>query len=115
MTDFKTVPRVRIFAGPNGSGKSTIINSVRNYKTSSGELLNFGYYINADDIAKQLRENHFSFISYGLSFVNKEFKTIALASGLINDNFTITAFTKSYTFKSNVFKLRDKNADERLA
>ena len=38
-----------MFAGPNGSGKTTIL------KTVSAQY-DFGYYINADDIEKQLSE-----------------------------------------------------------
>lgn len=40
---------MRIFAGPNGSGKTTIINDLKN-------KINFGVYINADDIEKRLLE-----------------------------------------------------------
>jgi predicted ABC-type ATPase len=46
--------RLRIFAGPNGSGKSSIINSIRNYTKDNGTPLDFGIYLNADDIAKEL-------------------------------------------------------------
>jgi predicted ABC-type ATPase len=48
--------RLRIFAGPNGSGKSTIIHSIRQFKKSNGTPIDFGVYINADDIAAQLRK-----------------------------------------------------------
>jgi predicted ABC-type ATPase len=78
--------RLRVFAGPNGSGKSTVINDIKNYK-SKGRLIDFGYYINADDIAFSLRDSSFSFDSFRISVTNKEFKNIALASGLINENF----------------------------
>lgn len=44
--------RLRLFAGPNGSGKSTIISSLK------ATQLNFGVYLNADDLEKTLRENH---------------------------------------------------------
>jgi predicted ABC-type ATPase len=39
--------RLRIFAGPNGSGKTSIIRSLK-------DKINFGCYINADDIEKEL-------------------------------------------------------------
>ncbi len=45
------VPRLRIFAGPNGSGKSTI-----------KEVINknlLGYYVNADDIEKEINQYDF--------------------------------------------------------
>jgi ABC-type cobalamin/Fe3+-siderophores transport system ATPase subunit len=45
--------RLRVFAGPNGSGKSTIIKSVKNTGVN-GHPIDFGYYINADDIYRGL-------------------------------------------------------------
>lgn len=44
--------RLRVFAGPNGSGKTTILTKISNQ-------FDVGYYINADDIEKQLRDNGF--------------------------------------------------------
>ena len=53
--------------GPNGSGKSTVIKQVRLYK--SGVIpIDFGYYVNADDITVALNKNGFSFQSYKISF-----------------------------------------------
>jgi len=46
--------KLRVFAGPNGSGKSTVINFIRSYKVNDKHV-EFGYYINADDIAKALK------------------------------------------------------------
>ncbi len=44
--------RLRIIANPNGSGKTTLTEDLhKNYH------LNFGYYINADEIEKELRKN----------------------------------------------------------
>ncbi len=41
-----------MIAGPNGSGKSTLTDDLRkNYP------LHFGFYINADEIEKILRQN----------------------------------------------------------
>jgi len=68
--------RLRVFAGPNGSGKSTVIKYVREYK-STGKLIDFGYYINADDIAASLRNKGLSFRDYDILATNKEFKSIA--------------------------------------
>lgn len=42
------IPRLRMFAGPNGSGKSTIKSVV------SSKLL--GYYLNPDEIEKEIKE-----------------------------------------------------------
>jgi len=43
--------RLRIFAGPNGSGKSTLFHKLQ------GQF-NFGYYLNADDLHKELSLTH---------------------------------------------------------
>jgi predicted ABC-type ATPase len=106
--------RLRVFAGPNGSGKSTVIKYVKNYKTN-GKPVDFGHYINADQIAEALRKKSFSFNSFRFKTTNEEFQTIALASGLINDDLTEGAFKKCYSFHTNTISLIDKKQDERLA
>lgn len=49
--------RLRVFAGPNGSGKTTVINSIRNLIVND-QPIDFGHYINADDIAVQLKKRN---------------------------------------------------------
>ncbi|MCF6223964.1 MAG: zeta toxin family protein, partial [Flavobacteriaceae bacterium] len=44
--------RLRMFAGPNGSGKSTIFNRLK-------DKIDFGFYLNADEIELKLKENGF--------------------------------------------------------
>jgi predicted ABC-type ATPase len=105
---------MRVFAGPNGSGKSTVIESVRQYQVD-GWPVDFGYYINADDIAKELRSKGFPFSKYGIRVTDKEFRAIALASGLINDGFPLNEFLASYTLSRNRIYLKNPAADERLA
>ncbi|MDQ3108697.1 MAG: hypothetical protein M3R17_02290 [Bacteroidota bacterium] len=58
MTDRSNALRLRVFAGPNGSGKSTIIKSVSEYKERNIPL-DFGVYVNADDIAKTVTARRF--------------------------------------------------------
>jgi predicted ABC-type ATPase len=105
---------MRVFAGPNGSGKSTIIKAVRDYRTNKAPL-DFGIYINADDIADALRKNTFSFNSYEITTIRNEFKTTAMASGLVKHPFNETVFDKCYTFNKNKIHLLEPKADERLA
>lgn len=114
LTNIKEELRVRIFAGPNGSGKSTIIQNVRQYVVA-GFPVDFGIYINADDIAKKLREGIFDFTEYNLDVANKDFQEIALSSGLISPKFTYERFTSSYILRKNCIKLKDVSTDERLA
>ncbi len=106
--------RLRVFAGPNGSGKSTVIQYVRDQKVN-GRPIDFGIYINADDIAKQLREHEFSFDDYDIQTSTVDFVQIVLESGLISKEFDEAAFRKSYVLRGNTLKLTDKGADERLA
>ncbi len=105
---------MRVFAGPNGSGKSTIIKAVREYRSLNSPL-DFGIYINADDIADALRKGNFSFTPYEVTTTQIEFKTIAMASGLVAHPFTESAFDNCYTFRANSIRLREPKADERLA
>ena len=106
--------RLRVFAGPNGSGKSTVINYIRSVKIN-GKAIDFGYYINADDISMQLRSDSFTFNIFRIKVANKDFRTIALASGLIKDDFTEKQFTNSYSLRLNKIRLKSIKADERLA
>ncbi len=106
--------RLRIFAGPNGSGKSTIVEAVRNHKVRSIPI-DFGIYINADDIARALREKSFSFKTYKVTVYHDEFVTHAISSGLINKDFSSSKFKKSYKLENNKIELIDTKADERLA
>ena len=106
--------RLRVFAGPNGSGKSTVIEYVQSIKVN-GRPIDFGYYINADDIARQLRNGAFRFNQYNLTIKPREFSTVSAASGLINDEFTKEEFTESFSFRNNIIRLKNKSADERIA
>jgi len=114
--DRPTAPslRLRIFAGPNGSGKSTIIKSIQNYRNGEDKI-NFGYYINADDIAQLLATTSFDFRQYGLHIKPKRFGEIALASGLIGDGFTADIFINSFDIKGGILRLKDNSAVDRLA
>ena len=106
--------RIRVFAGPNGSGKSTVIKFVKDYK-SNDKSIDFGYYINADDIAASLRNNGLRFSAYDLLVTNKEFRKTVLESGLINAEFEEKIFDSSYSLYKNTLKLKNISADERMA
>ena len=113
-TDSKDNLRLRVFAGPNGSGKSTVIQFVKSSEVN-GRPIDFGIYINADDIAKKLREQKLDFADYHISTTSKEFVAIALASGFVGNGFDDIALKKSFSFRNNILSLIDKDADERLA
>ena len=110
----KETLRMRVFAGPNGSGKTTIINSIRDFKVRNIPV-DFGVYVNADDIAIELRKNTFSFSYYKVQVNESDFKQVAIKSGLVNTTFTKKAFSDSFLLKNNKIYLKDSKADERLA
>ncbi len=57
-----------MIAGPNGSGKTTLINDLRN-------KVNFGHYLNADDIERELKKTSILDLSlYNTKFTDKEFQ-----------------------------------------
>lgn len=107
--------RMRVFAGPNGSGKSTIINEVSNFKTHKGKLLDFGYYINSDDIAVALTKNKFSFDQFGINFLEDEFIEVVHQSGLLGQVFSAEAFLASFKTNGNKLTLQVSQSNERLA
>jgi predicted ABC-type ATPase len=113
LTDAEKELRMRVFAGPNGSGKSTIIQAVREY-TERGQHIEFGTYINADDIANVLKSQTLSFNEYEVATSSEEFKDIATKSGLINGDFSADDFFASYEFQNNGLISSGKNV-ERLA
>lgn len=100
----KTHLRLRVFAGPNGSGKSTIISSVRQYKVGSRPV-DFGTYVNADDILVKLNSNSFSFKPYGIKTSETDFTSLALASGLVGKGFSPSKFAASYKITGYTLKL----------
>jgi len=96
--------RLRVFAGPNGSGKSTIIQSVREFE-SKGRPLDFGIYINADDIAKELQNGTFTFNGYGIQPTAGDLYNFAGTSGLLNENFTPGDLESAILFGDNGIRL----------
>jgi predicted ABC-type ATPase len=105
--------RMRVFAGPNGSGKSTIIRSVREYTTEAGKL-DFGIYVNADDLVHEIKEG-LNFSAYELETTKEEFEEIALSSGLVNERFSKERFSDCFQFSKNTIRLREESSREQLA
>lgn len=76
--------RLRIFAGPNGSGKSSIIKSIIDKDLGNGMKIDFGIYINADDIAKCIQTETLNFKNYDTQITIDEFLVYTSNSGLVN-------------------------------
>ena len=110
----KPTLRLRVFAGPNGSGKSTIIQEVKATKVKEIPV-DFGTYINADDIANRLRKGKFSFKRYKVVATTREFNRIATQSGLLSKQFPVKVFKKSFAISGDHLLLKEQDKDERLA
>lgn len=114
MPSTKQTLRLRVFAGPNGSGKSTVIEAVKNHKVK-GIPVDFGIYVNADDIAKALLKNRFILTRYKIKTTKAEFTEIAANSGLINKEFSEEKFASAFSFTGNRIILRDVKYGDQLA
>ena len=110
----KGQPRLRIFAGPNGSGKSTVIKSIRQ-TLANGRKIDFGVYINADDIAQCLSDDLFTFDLYVFQFIIVEFLGFAKNSGLVSGECSLEVLSQSVRFEGNLFKLSNKKFLDRIA
>ncbi|MBX3256691.1 MAG: hypothetical protein KF862_21320 [Chitinophagaceae bacterium] len=106
--------RLRVFAGPNGSGKTTIIQSVRN-TVINGKKIDFGIYINADDIASALLKNTFSFNPYKIRPTRKDIISFAADSGLLSDVFSKEYLSRNFTLTDNKIRLRTKAKHQSIA
>ncbi|MDB5122380.1 MAG: putative ABC-type ATPase [Mucilaginibacter sp.] len=110
-----TQPRMRVFAGPNGSGKSTVIDYIRAY-TVNDQPVDFGYYINADLIAADLRTSAgHSFEPYEITINRAEFETLVAESGLLNPSFTQEDLMAVYQLRNNAICIEKTEEIERLA
>jgi predicted ABC-type ATPase len=106
--------RLRVFAGPNGSGKSTVIKAVKDFQ-SGGRTIDFGHYINADDIAVLLHKNRFSFSSFGVKTDKAELLAFASESGLLNPDFDEKTLAASFSIERQKLKVIDSKHNVRLA
>ncbi len=79
--------RLRVFAGPNGSGKTTIIDAVRKARVN-GRQVDFGVYINADEIAKALKKGY-DLSPFELELGSVRFLAFAESSGLVDKELTL--------------------------
>lgn len=104
--------RMRVFAGPNGSGKSSIIKSILNTKISKNKKLDFGIYINADDIAVSLNKKGVSFKDYKIETCAEELFNTANDSGLIHKEFPLSRFKECLIIENNHLKIDVKKASK---
>lgn len=108
-------PRMRVFAGPNGSGKTTIIQEVRRTKVN-GRPVDFGLYINADNIAKALLgRSGFDLAPYEVSTHPADLHQFAHRSGLLGKPFNEARFLRAHKWKGTCLTSVDHAVDDRLA
>jgi predicted ABC-type ATPase len=105
------VKRMRVFAGPNGSGKSSIIKSILNTEVRKDRKLDFGIYINADDIVLLVHGKGCNFNNYEVTATEKEFVDTAKESGLINTEFSLNRFRDCISVEDNILKIRKEVAE----
>lgn len=96
---------MRVFAGPNGSGKSSIIKKILATEVKKGVTLDFGSYINADDIAQDLLKKGHDFSEFQITFDEDEFFQIVSDSGLISKDFTLDQLKSSINITATKFTL----------
>ena len=102
--------RLRIIAGPNGSGKTTLTKDLQN-----NYHLNFGYYINADEIETWLKKNgRLSFGRYRLKITTALFdsfftshplhlKCVSVTYHISRNVFYMDAGLKNFSYFSALF------------
>lgn len=105
---------MRVFAGPNGSGKSTIIQSVREYQTVYGKV-DFGVYVNADDLVRELTSSEFRFSKYKIIATKRDFISVAKESGLIGEKFSLVDFLGCHKIEKGKIILVDAAKADQLA
>lgn len=106
--------RLRVFAGPNGSGKSTVIKSIRDTVVNRRNL-DFGTYINADDIASSLLSSSFSFSYFDVNPKKEQLLAFAASSGLITIEAELLNFSNSFDLRNGKITLTSDLQPDRLA
>src|SRR5680860_1519946 len=103
--------RMRVFAGPNGSGKSSIIKSVLNTKLRHGKKLDFGVYVNADDIAVLLNGKGCKISTFEVSATKLDILEVANKSGLINRDFSLNRLDECLQVSGDLIQVNKTAAD----
>ena len=101
--------RLRIFAGPNGSGKSTIIRSIP-------DRIQLGFYINADDIEKELRENGFlDFTQFNIHVETQELRSFIQKHGMTVQKLDDKDFHLQFLVEENKVRMGDTPLNSYIA
>lgn len=106
--------RLRVFAGPNGSGKSTIINYVRSLKVNNRSI-DFGFYINADDIASELKHGKCKVQHSSVKINLEKLIQFAQVSGFLHSGLTKVILRQSIEIRENLIVLLNRNYLDQVA
>jgi len=88
--------RLRIFAGPNGSGKSSLLKQIP-------KEVPLGFYINADEIEKQIKEyKEIYLISYGVSVRKSDLQKFLRKSEFARAKSDIKEMEEAFTISGNI-------------
>ncbi|MBK8565828.1 MAG: zeta toxin family protein [Saprospiraceae bacterium] len=99
-----SVKRLRVFAGPNGSGKSTLVKFI-----SSNFHIPFGYFVNADNIEKELKETgYFDFSPCGFQTDTVEFSDF-LKQSSFNEKAEVPLWASPPAISNNRLSLASEN------
>jgi predicted ABC-type ATPase len=92
--------RLRIFAGPNGSGKSSLLERIP-------DSVPLGYYINADEIEKQIASNvGISLSIYGISSNNEIMYRFLENSDFVKIKSDLETMHNTFIIINNVLKTK---------
>lgn len=108
------VKRLRIFAGPNGSGKSTIIDAIRKTRVN-GHPVDFGFYVNADDIARELAAASYQQRQGPVKITKEALADFAASEGFITEDFSRRQFLLSVREVDGFLTLRSEKYLDRVA
>lgn len=98
-----TTKRFRVFAGPNGSGKSSLYDNLVEQKFFTERL-----DVNADKIAKDLRQKGFSIKDWPISCSVDEFLVSVNQNTRPNNDITIEYIQEKIAFEKNLFSWKGK-------
>lgn len=105
--------RLRVFAGPNGSGKTTIIEEVRKARVN-GRKVDFGVYINADEIAKALGKGY-DLVPFELELGAERFLAFARGSGLLDKDLTVQRLQEGVHWSPDKVRAKPALPKDRVA
>ncbi len=101
--DYLRNRRLRVFGGPNGSGKSTILNQI-------DSKFDIGYYINADEIEKQLKSTlRIDLSDYGIQNYNRNKFNKALRTHSLIKKAEVDGYKVDLYFEDDSIVNPDKN------